>query len=1155
MSNTSEEVLPLVAQGSESKGSSDGTVSWKTALVSLIMIFAIAGIFKAQTTTEFSKKPVSASNSDVPSEQTTYPILGDSKPDPVRVKIISERSPFLDKTRFCQTDSPTAYIQCCADVSKPVLGGADVVEYLTGNRAAPFTAWGYPDISSTYHSTTGSFLFYFTSQENKRTFDSDPERFLPLFGGFAADQLARYMVGKQLSTSWVGDSDGKDYLKPGANLMSWSIDPLKEVVYYVSGEYEIKTESLSHMLDLAQVGWNEVSQGNVILNTACFNPQATNAEVHVILQPINQYPVLSSSNPSLTANHINGEMVITIQEPEEVTETDEQTTGAFDDFMDNLIKSEASELVISTSPPLLGTTPPFMDDVDIVDEVEIPETEEENSKSAESKTLSDEVEQVDLEVQEPEVESEQVVSSQEAVESLPEVPSGDVTETTVEEPTVEPTLESESASTEVIESIDEISPEPAAVDADGDNSINAEMEVDSEEHQAEEINPIVETSEVDPEAVNEIEGSSTQQNDEIDSSNEKELANDEDVLIEEQTVAQLEEAEPETVGTERVDFGIVDENAATNDDASSKETTIETSAENKESLDSEVANEDVNETSPTVDVGELEIAEDQEPIQEPHDENQDEATVINTETFDEAEIVDATSFEPAELSDAQEEKQVIEATAENKETAEVAKDEGTVDLEELLLSSILGAHHPQSEGTSVEEVKEVDSLPEQPQVENIETETQDESVNAEEKSLEDQRTSSSDLAIEAIDDVKDSVNETTEAQDNSEAQANKEVPIIDQPAGEIEQNTFVDQPADEIEQTTSVDQPADDIEQDISLVEEAKEQPNEQPTVSDDAETAETEDVLADASVEKVAESETTEVTTSEMMNMPIAQTTFGIPIASGAAPEPTVTNEAQTDSPKQALSPLDIIMKARQQAGTATAPSSNEPKLPPALLKALPLSQLNGPKAPPTEIEEEEEEETHTIPEGVIPSMNLLVQSLTAPKTDGFEKPSVPSALAGLLPKSPVVLESRDEVESFSAPSHVQGKPIPASLLGKSSEANSIFPPGHAPASTVTSPSISTAFTQQAQPLQTAVSAPLPSVPSTINPPVHIVPPAHVVPPTLLNAIDFDEGNGEFTDAPVSEVSSAASEVSPMDPLAIIERAKLRVASMGKKKQMKKLN
>jgi len=77
-------------------------------------------------------------------------------------------------------------LECCTDQNFPVLAGVDVVAYFQiplGSRAVI----GNSSINSIFETRNGAFTFYFSNEENRNIFESDPWSYIPEVGGFDAN--------------------------------------------------------------------------------------------------------------------------------------------------------------------------------------------------------------------------------------------------------------------------------------------------------------------------------------------------------------------------------------------------------------------------------------------------------------------------------------------------------------------------------------------------------------------------------------------------------------------------------------------------------------------------------------------------------------------------------------------------------------------------------------------------------------------------------------------------------------------------------------------------------------------------------------------------------------------------------------------------------
>ena len=87
-----------------------------------------------------------------------------------------------------------------------MLRGNDAVAYFTAGRALP----GRSDIKTDHHRVT----YRFASEESKRQFITNPERYAPQFGGFCAQSMA-YAVPVSADAGTFKIIDGKLYLFAG----------------------------------------------------------------------------------------------------------------------------------------------------------------------------------------------------------------------------------------------------------------------------------------------------------------------------------------------------------------------------------------------------------------------------------------------------------------------------------------------------------------------------------------------------------------------------------------------------------------------------------------------------------------------------------------------------------------------------------------------------------------------------------------------------------------------------------------------------------------------------------------------------------------------------------------------------------------------------
>ncbi len=68
----------------------------------------------------------------------------------------------------------------------PAIGGYDVVSYIKEDEAKK----GDPAFNVTYKDT----IYFFSSPENKETFEADPEQYIPAYGGYCATAMSEGKV-------------------------------------------------------------------------------------------------------------------------------------------------------------------------------------------------------------------------------------------------------------------------------------------------------------------------------------------------------------------------------------------------------------------------------------------------------------------------------------------------------------------------------------------------------------------------------------------------------------------------------------------------------------------------------------------------------------------------------------------------------------------------------------------------------------------------------------------------------------------------------------------------------------------------------------------------------------------------------------------------
>jgi YHS domain-containing protein len=106
----------------------------------------------------------------------------------------------------------TALLSGCGGAANVISEGADENLMLGGNDAVAYFATGKPvagrsDVKTLHH----GLAYRFTSEESRRQFVTNPERYAPQFGGFCAQSMA-YAVPRPADGSTFKIIDGKLYL-------------------------------------------------------------------------------------------------------------------------------------------------------------------------------------------------------------------------------------------------------------------------------------------------------------------------------------------------------------------------------------------------------------------------------------------------------------------------------------------------------------------------------------------------------------------------------------------------------------------------------------------------------------------------------------------------------------------------------------------------------------------------------------------------------------------------------------------------------------------------------------------------------------------------------------------------------------------------------
>jgi len=159
------------------------------------------------------------------------------------------------------------HIQCCSDPSYPVLGGIDVVG-MASDSQSHLPVWGSEENQFSLTTLHGTYKFYFQSQSNLDKFASDPWRYVPVAGGFAADIFAEQIFAAP---------DKLTKLDTSSDITTWMFADSHLIL--TSGERDYSTLELVAIEGKAVRNWAYLFRtGDSIFNTQCLKGLAEGAE-------------------------------------------------------------------------------------------------------------------------------------------------------------------------------------------------------------------------------------------------------------------------------------------------------------------------------------------------------------------------------------------------------------------------------------------------------------------------------------------------------------------------------------------------------------------------------------------------------------------------------------------------------------------------------------------------------------------------------------------------------------------------------------------------------------------------------------------------------------------------------------------------------------
>ncbi|CAN0039334.1 unnamed protein product [Ectocarpus fasciculatus] len=153
----------------------------------------------------------------------------------------------------------TTTADCTGDTHFPVLAGVDVVAYWALPEGSK-PVFGTPNLVALF----GDYRFYFSSIENLRTFESDPLKYIPAWGGFCS-------YGVAAEKFWTAD-----ILGPFGDPSKWLILPGDGRLHVFRSELPMSKFLLTpaEYLEAGDASWNgwfpaAEKGGPAPLNTAC----------------------------------------------------------------------------------------------------------------------------------------------------------------------------------------------------------------------------------------------------------------------------------------------------------------------------------------------------------------------------------------------------------------------------------------------------------------------------------------------------------------------------------------------------------------------------------------------------------------------------------------------------------------------------------------------------------------------------------------------------------------------------------------------------------------------------------------------------------------------------------------------------------------------
>jgi len=242
-----------VVQSSEAEGSTKSSSSISIRFVVFTVLLAVVALGLAMAS-QYSQATGAGSFSQL---MSTFGLSSSISTSSART------SSSLDGECVACVESITS--MDCMNTGIPVLGGVDVVQYWTDFKISDGVynesrvgTLGSPNYISIY----SGYQFNFVSADNQQTFESDPSKYAPKFGGFCA-----WGVGGEYCPeySWAADCLG-----PSGDWGIWTIHDEKLYFFFKDEAKDKFNADPDAYGSYGDTRWSEWFGGKDVYSTKCF---------------------------------------------------------------------------------------------------------------------------------------------------------------------------------------------------------------------------------------------------------------------------------------------------------------------------------------------------------------------------------------------------------------------------------------------------------------------------------------------------------------------------------------------------------------------------------------------------------------------------------------------------------------------------------------------------------------------------------------------------------------------------------------------------------------------------------------------------------------------------------------------------------------------